>query len=314
MSAPEKLLTIVVPVFNRGHLLERTLDSIALQRQALGRVRLVVVDNASSDNSRNVAERWCARHPEIDASVTDCKVPGAAAARNEGLRRVDTPYVMFFDSDDEMLPGHLEMVIDGIENHPGAQLLGWEVELERADGTRRLGRFTDRDALVTHLIHASMATQRYVVATELLRGVGGWDERMRGWDDYELGVRLLLGCDEPVWLNHGCQPTVQVNFTEDSITGRFFSADPAKWELPLQAIEAQLQRKLPDMLGWVVYRRAVLAAEYAREGSKADSRRLMAQASLGGLRNALVARMVYCIHRVIGRGSHFAAAAFLPRH
>ena len=162
-----KLITIVIPVYNRERLLVRTLDSIAVQDT--GRINLIVVDNASTDGSRRVAEQWCRAHDEVDAIVTDCEVPGAAAARNVGLRLAATSYVMFFDSDDEMLPGHLEMVVKGIEEHPEAEILGWPVKIETGSGKSKIGIFSRRSPLCRHLVHSAMSTQRYVSAADLLR-------------------------------------------------------------------------------------------------------------------------------------------------
>ena len=153
-AASDKLITLVIPVFNRERLLVRTLDSIAAQDTR--RIRLVIVDNASTDGSRRVAEQWCRTHDEIDAMVTDCAMPGAAAARNAGLRLADTPYVMFFDSDDEMLPGHLSMVLRGIEEHPDADILGWPALIEVASGKSIEGYFNQSSPLLWHLVHLSL--------------------------------------------------------------------------------------------------------------------------------------------------------------
>ena len=187
-AASDKLITVVIPVFNRERLLVRTLDSIAAQDTR--RIRLVIVDNASTDGSRRAAAQWCRAHADVDAIVTDCEVPGAAAARNAGLRLADTPYVMFFDSDDEMLPGHLEMVVRGIEGHPEADILGWPVRIETGMVRPKTGCFHQISPLSKHLVHSTMSSLRYVASTDLLRRAGGWDEALSGWDDYELGVTL----------------------------------------------------------------------------------------------------------------------------
>ena len=94
------LLTIIVPVYNREGLITRTLDSIASARQ--GTLSLMVVDNNSSDRTRAVCEEWAERHrsPVFRIDVFEELRPGAPAARNLGLRHVETPYVYFFDSDD----------------------------------------------------------------------------------------------------------------------------------------------------------------------------------------------------------------------
>lgn len=304
-----KLITIVIPVYNRERLLVRTLDSIAVQDT--GRITLIVVDNASTDGSRRVAEQWCRVHDEVDAIVTDCEVPGAAAARNVGLRLAATPYVMFFDSDDEMLPGHLEMVVKGIEEHPEAEILGWPVKIETGSGKSKIGIFSRRSPLCRHLVHSAMSTQRYVSAADLLRRTGGWDEALSGWDDYELGVRLLMAARGVVNINASGHPTVRVNFTEESITGTGFADNPAKWERALDAVERDLNAECPRMLGWVDYRRAVLAAEYAREGNPKDAARLRALAA-DRRGNRLMVKLTYFIHRHFGRGSWRVASLFLP--
>ena len=308
-AASNKLITVVIPVFNRERLLVRTLDSIAAQDTR--RIRLVIVDNASADGSRRVAEQWCRAHAYVDAIVTGCEVPGAAAARNAGLRLADTPYVMFFDSDDEMLPGHIEMVVNGIEAHPDAEIWGWPVRLETGSGQFKSGYYRQHTPLRQHLVHSTMATLRFAVASDLLRRTGGWDEALSGWDDYELGVRLLVAARSVVNLNVSGHPTVRVNFTEESITGTGFADNPAKWERALDAVERDLAAECPHMLGWVDYRRAVLAAEYAREGNSKDAARLRALAA-DRRGNKLMVRLIYFIHRHFGRGSWRVASFFLP--
>ena len=72
-AASDKLITLVIPVFNRERLLVRTLDSIAAQDTR--RIRLVIVDNASTDGSRRFAEQCCRAHADVDAIVTGCEVP-----------------------------------------------------------------------------------------------------------------------------------------------------------------------------------------------------------------------------------------------
>lgn len=308
-SCQNKLITIIIPVFNRERLLERTLDSIAAQDTS--RIRLVIVDNASTDGSRHVAERWCRTHDDVDAIVTDCEVPGAAAARNAGLRLAETPYVMFFDSDDEMLPGHLAMVVNGIEANPDAEILGWPVGLETGSRQFKFGRFSQHTPLCQHLVHSTMATQRVAVASGLLRRTGGWNETLFGWNDYELGVRLIMAARGVANINASGQPTVRVNFTEESITGTGFANNPTKWELALDAVERDLAAECPHMLGWVDYRRAVLAAEYAREGRPKEAARLRALAA-DRRGNKLMVLLTYFIHRHFGRGGWRVASLFLP--
>ena len=101
-------ITIIVPVYNRAHLVGATLDSIAAQ--TLRPIHLVLVDNNSQDNTLKVLLDFKKRHQSDDFKVTVLQETrrGAAAARNCGLQEATTEWVMFFDSDDIMAPDLLE--------------------------------------------------------------------------------------------------------------------------------------------------------------------------------------------------------------
>jgi glycosyltransferase involved in cell wall biosynthesis len=94
-------VSVIIPAFNRSELLPRALASVEAQlpwRPA----EVIVVDDHSSDNSAEVAERLGAtviRHPENR---------GEAAARNTAVSHASGEWLALLDSDDEWLPGHLE--------------------------------------------------------------------------------------------------------------------------------------------------------------------------------------------------------------
>ena len=97
-------VTVIVPVRNRSGVIVRCLDSVAAQTHAA--VRLIVVDNGSTDDSRSVAADWLEAHASrfLEARLLDEPRAGANAARNCGLRTVTSGYVAFFDSEDVMSP------------------------------------------------------------------------------------------------------------------------------------------------------------------------------------------------------------------
>ena len=102
-------ITIVMPVRDRASVVGRTLESI--ERQTFRPLSVVIVDNGSTDITPEIVEKWRRRVDGDDFKVTVVTEPrpGASAARNRGLREVESEYVMFFDSDDEMLPRHVEL-------------------------------------------------------------------------------------------------------------------------------------------------------------------------------------------------------------
>ena len=305
------MLTIVIPAWNRQATLRRTLDSVAAQ--TLRPLKVVLVDNASRDATRAIMDQWKAEVDAPDFQVTVVHEPhlGASAARNCGLHMVDTPYVMFFDSDDEMLPDHSRQMLDTLLAHPEADIAGRAVTLSLLSGKTRTGRFTTRTPMFNHLVHGILSTQRYIARTELISRVGEWHLKSLSWDDWELGVRLLLA--NPVIVETPGEPGVIVHSQARSITGTAFSHSPRKWEDTISIIRENLTAAgRTDLLPWVHTRAMVLAAKYYREGAYSEARRLR-KATLALGKSRLRLRLLYLQHRLMGRGTALAARMLFPR-
>lgn len=259
------MLTVIMPVRDRAALLPRTLLSI--ERQTLRPLNIVIADNGSTDSSPEIIEQWRQRvEPQgIHVTVVSEPRPGAAAARNAALAKVTTPFTLHFDSDDEMMPDHLAMVDAYLRRNPATQILRWDVKIMDEEGWTTLKSVDDEDLLRGHILHAALATQRYAVATDLLRSVGGWDETLTCWDDLELGTRLLAHKPATAYLR--CEPRVVIHPSDDSITGRRY-AD--RHDAQMQALEA-CRRALrhtdsEEATVWLDAKRMILAGNYAREG------------------------------------------------
>ncbi len=302
-------LTVIIPVYNRETLIVRTLDSVAAQ--TLRPQRLIVVDNASDDGTLRAVERWVAQKAAaagIEATVLTERKPGASAARNRGLQEADTDWVMFFDSDDIMLPGHIERAMLTAASHPEADIVGWDVDLQLADGSRRRGRFVTQDMEWNNMVHAVMATQRYMARTSLFRLAGGWCEDAMVWNDWELGIRLLRL--HPKTVKAEGEATVVMHFTPDSITGTRRHADRCAQTL---GIAENFLRRHGDrrLLRWLGYRRAVLAAECRQQGDSVASDAILSQAlAAADASERLAVRLTFLHARWLHRGAFFTYRLF----
>lgn len=307
------IITIIVPMYNRATVIHRTLHSIASQ-QHLDRCRLILVDNNSSDDTRQVAMKWieteAPRH--LECRLIDCLTPGAAAARNAGLAHVDTPWVMHFDSDDVMLPNLLESVFDVIDTNHECNFVSWDMlgDTPRKRG-RLIGVIPGRHVMTDAIVHGTTATQRWAATTALVREAGVWNESCMGWNDFELGVRMLALNPGIVHIN---RVLVKSYLSDNSITESRFSANPDKWQHALDLIADNLANNA-DALLWVDYRRVILAAEYHREGSRPLARKLLRDtlAKYKKMRR-FGFRIVYAKHCIYPRGSHMVARMFLKRN
>ncbi len=296
-------ITIVIPVHNRASLVCRTLESVAAQTWRP--LSVIVVDNNSDDNTRQVVERWIAANAlerSLDIRCVEESRPGAAAARNRGLSEVETEWTMFFDSDDEMLPRHVERAANCIDANPNIDIAGWDVSQQFADGTRRTGTFTTTDMQRANLIHGIMSTQRYMARTELFRRVGAWDDTVMVWNDWELGIRLLGA--SPRCMKITGEPTVIMYFTAESITGTRRIADRCLHTL--NVAETDLKRLGESrLLKWIDYRHVVLAAECVNQGDAAEGRQIMNYLCAGkSLGKRLQLRLAYLWARTVKRGTY----------
>ena len=268
MKSP--LFSIVIPVFNRAHLIARTLDSVAAQ--TFHDFELIVVDNASTDTTLDVVRDWGKAHPDVDLVVLNEPQRGAAKARNCGLSAARGAWTLFFDSDDTMDARLLELILPLTDR---ADIVGWNVRIHRLDGSVIVQKSRAKRALFHTIFNGNLSTQRYAARTDLIRSVGGWNGSLRGWDDIELGVHLLLAKPEFRILGVAL---VDIYAQEESITGRRHADDPAKWESALDSISSLLHDAHNARAErWVNLRRAILAGQYTAEGNKAEGERLIGE-------------------------------------
>src|SRR5262245_47409787 len=99
-EAPRGLVSVLVPTYNRSKLVRRAVESALAQ--SYRRLEVLVVDDGSSDDTRQVIEGMDPRVRYIRQANA-----GVSAARNRGIAEARGEFVAFLDSDDEWLPWKL---------------------------------------------------------------------------------------------------------------------------------------------------------------------------------------------------------------
>lgn len=97
-------ISIIIPAYNRGKLLPVCIDSII--HQTFTRWECIIVDDFSTDNTREVVEKMSAADKRI-RYISNTRKKGAQGARNSGIIEAKGEWVAFNDSDDEWLPHKL---------------------------------------------------------------------------------------------------------------------------------------------------------------------------------------------------------------
>src|ERR1051326_2450353 len=92
-----KTLTIIICTHNRSSMLEDCLASLTRQTASADQFDVLVVDNASVDETVTVTRNYMDRYPHI--SLCNEPEPGLSRARNTGFRKAITPWIAYLDDD-----------------------------------------------------------------------------------------------------------------------------------------------------------------------------------------------------------------------
>jgi hypothetical protein len=209
MPAPAPLsVSVVIPAYNRAHTIGRAIESALAQTRRPAEV--VVVDDRSTDDTRDALADWQQREPLVRA-VCRVKNGGPAGARNAGVTAARGDVIAFLDSDDVWLPEHLERCCGLLDADPGIDLAFADVRRVTTAGTvlhpsflsghKRIGRHLEPhpagpDWFRFRVPEAEVLYRDYVVPvqTTVIRTAVArafpFDERLRGPEDYQLALRL----------------------------------------------------------------------------------------------------------------------------
>lgn len=112
------LVSVILPTFNRAHLLKDAINSV--WAQTYRPIELIVVDDGSTDNTQKILDQWRQAHAEdfqFTLIVSRQENKGAPAARNLGLIQSKGEYIQFLDSDDVLHPEKIALHVGAMQRH-----------------------------------------------------------------------------------------------------------------------------------------------------------------------------------------------------
>ncbi|HEV7893315.1 MAG TPA: glycosyltransferase family A protein [Pyrinomonadaceae bacterium] len=109
------LLSVVIPTWNRAHVVCEAVESALIQRE--GRVEVLVVDDGSTDGTAELIARRFGPRVRL---LRMTERAGVGAARNAGVRAAGGELIAFLDSDDVWLPGKLDAELRAFAQFPEA--------------------------------------------------------------------------------------------------------------------------------------------------------------------------------------------------
>jgi hypothetical protein len=197
-------VSVVIPCYNYGHFLGAAVGS-ALDDQPGMEVRVLVIDDASTDGSAEVARAIAARDPRVQV-LAHATNRGHIATYNEGLLDwADGDYSVLLSADDRLAPGTLRRTTDLLDAHPEAGFAYGHPIRFREGTPPPAAKTTVRGWSVwpgpwwlerrCRTCISCISSPEVVVRTSLQKMVGGYDPQLPHTGDTEMWLRLAAHAD-----------------------------------------------------------------------------------------------------------------------
>jgi glycosyltransferase involved in cell wall biosynthesis len=193
---------VIVPCYNYGRYLRECVESVLNQSGV--EVRALIIDDASTDDSSQVAAKLAAQDERVQVIRHEVNL-GHVRTYNEGLSLADATYAVLLDADDMLTEGSLARACALMDAHPEVGLVYGRALVFTDDQPRprpatgpakeTIWRGQEWFAVRCRLIENCIRAPEVVMRTSCLRIVGGFREELPHSGDLELWMRFALQAD-----------------------------------------------------------------------------------------------------------------------
>lgn len=187
LRTPRSTYDVVIPCYNRSHVVTDAVESVLAQDPAPQRV--IVVDDGSADDSVAVIRALAATHQTVEAVALPRNV-GASQARNTGAGLSQARWIAFLDSDDVWLPGAAEALLDGTAHGAFEIAVGHFARVEglAAPGAPECG--WDGECIRRGLASGGVVGPSWsIVSGAIVDRIGGFDPSFHNCNDWDFYTR-----------------------------------------------------------------------------------------------------------------------------
>lgn len=174
------MISVIIPTYNRAHSLLRALESVFITTRS--DYELIIVDDGSTDNTYEVIKPYLSKNVKYFHQKNE----GVSAARNFGVTKASKDYLLFLDSDDEIISKHFAEILDkGIKG--GCSCYG--AILKREGEKDMLLEPKNLGPLFNHAAGLFLAGA-FIIKKSVFEKAGGYDKRIFFGENEELGIRI----------------------------------------------------------------------------------------------------------------------------
>lgn len=217
------MISVVIPLYNKEPIIERTLKSVL--SQDYDDFEVVVVDDGSTDKSLSLAFS-CREGTKVPMNVITQENGGPSKARNTGVKHAKGEWIVFLDADDELLPGALSHLAELVSSHKEVSFFC--CPYEENHNNRTVQAYTYKNGFVSNnfrshffrkfLPHTGCA----LLSIDLARKYP-FDERISRYEDFEQWFRIYR--NEKIYLDSTTILRVNVGYAQASKSVRDITKD-----------------------------------------------------------------------------------------
>lgn len=189
------MISIVIPTYNRVHIIASTLDSVFAQTHPDW--ECLIVDDYSTDNTKEVVQQYVERDSRF-VYVVNNRTKGAQGARNTGILAAKGEWICLFDSDDVMCPDYIETMQQAIAEKAYADVIACYANIRNSTTGELEGRI---DWIVEGYLHQQLLQKKSYVTYDVcvikklkLIGIGLLDEHCPAMQEWDTHIRLSKVC------------------------------------------------------------------------------------------------------------------------
>lgn len=192
------LVTIIIPTYNRSHLIGETLDSVVAQTYQ--NWECIVVDDGSTDYTEELLEFYCG----IDSRISfhrrsQDRIKGANACRNYGFELSRGEYINWLDSDDLLSSKKIEKQLEIIENQKETTLVICKWGLLKDGEFNIFQKLPSYDNFASpkdflealYISEGYIPMHAYLIPRSIFKKVGLWNEFLTINQDAEFIIRVI---------------------------------------------------------------------------------------------------------------------------
>lgn len=196
-SSGSPMVSVIILCYNQAHLVSRAIESVL--NQTYKNIQMILVDDGSIDNSRQVIEEWKNQYPEKIKVFFHPKNMGHPVSMNTGYKLCDGELVTFCDGDDWYFPEKIEREVNYLKEHPEIQAVHSNFDIYTVDGKFVKHWTTDEKIIPAGDIFLPLFSLEYpfrnhfryeLTSKKILEETGFYDPEIPIWVDWDFRLRL----------------------------------------------------------------------------------------------------------------------------